>query len=85
MAVLLELSSALSVASVFPTNATKSDSNPATISVPTTIPVRGSLQVIVTLRVSESAQLRQRLTVLTTAQYFNTPTLTKKSFIGVVA
>jgi hypothetical protein len=84
VAVLLELSSALSVASIPPT-ATKSSSTPVTINVPDTIPVRGSLQVVVTLKVSESAQLRDSLTVLTTAKYFATPTRTKKNTIRVVA
>jgi hypothetical protein len=86
VAVVLELGSALSVESVLPTTASKAvGTNPATLYVPNVIPVRGSLLVIVTLKVSASAKSRDRLTVSTTAKYFTTPTRTKKSVIRVIA
>jgi hypothetical protein len=85
VAVLLELSNALSLASTNSGSTPDSGSTPVTINVPNTIPVKGSLQVIVTLKVAESAKPRDLLTVLTTAQYFTIPTRTKKNTIRVAA
>lgn len=86
VAVVLELSSGLSVESVLPATAIEAPgTSPPTVYVPNVIPVKGSLKLTVTLKVSASAKPKEFLSVLTTAKYFNTPTRTKKRLIRVAA
>lgn len=80
------MSSALSVESVLPATASKAPgTNATTVYVPNVIPVKGSLRITVTLKVSASAKPRDRLTVSSTAKYFTTSTRAKKSIVRVAA